>query len=1383
MVEFDKLQGNAVPVIIFILIVGIVFSLIASFGVPFIAGADTYEASEVISVHETDNEVIFELDEDGIENEVVVMADGDEIPWEDGKATVSRDLNNIVVETYPEGEGLYDIHEYEEDRLQMTIDRPEVVLAGQDVTYSLQSMASPSDYQDTRWFVEEELQQSGGTNFGHTFDETGEFEIEAQTVVDDITYTRTEDIEVFEPDEIVLETNITQTDVSVLESFDLTVEELTEQGIQNVDIDWGDGEETVASINDSVRYWYDEPGEYNITITAEDTDTGSVTEETISMNVGERDHDDQEVNIVNINVFDEDQQPISNATVTMEAQEETTDTQGLAQFRVLPGEYNVTASQDGFETESEEIFVVEDLRVDMSLDRITITEVDEPDDDNGIISNESLLDFEELDEEDIDEEELEQIREQGLLPNVLESMEGNGTPNDPYQISTYLELQAATVQPNSYYELVNNINAGLSQSQDIVNEVEDADLGDASQEFFELRMVQSKPEEINVEINGQEIDENQYTINRPGQDDPTIDSDRIYLVFIDEDEGQVSPSEMIDDVNAVDSVIASYDIPSPGGVARGFEPIESAGGTVNLDGNNHQIENLMINRPFEDNIGLYNQAVGGSVTNTQISADVTGEDNVGVILGRSDNVDIDQVSVGGSVEGTDSVGGMAGEALGTTISQSSSFTSTTGEEEVGGLVGSGIGDVTVSETAVQLLSVGGSISGSQDVGGVAGYLDSGEIQDVYTRASYTTRDEVSERFGGISGTVGSNTEVENVYTVSPQVETPNTDDSELIVSGNIAGVSEGDITNAYWDDTESANEFETGIGALEDGETDGVEALTTSQMQGSFAEDNMNGFNYDEVWESIPDDYPELISSTLQTNDPRVIIQTPDTGENIHDGTEPPFEFNVEVDVENFDLVPDQDTDAEEGEGQVYITIGDAWGAGTEIGVDEDEVFHYADGTSQGVVELEEEGETIALTAQLGTNNNTATQYSETIFINAVDSGDGTDEEDEEDEDDSGDGENGEGGSDDVPTVSLDVDSDSYEVIDITPDEMEDEILQDGQVGDLDPAFYLEPDTRYRIDIDSFMLEEHPVEILDVNDNPLLSMATDGEFEDDEDVDYEISGTSIEFTATEEFISRASTYQSANNEEVGGPIFRVGELRSLTVEAVDENGDRIDGADIQVVQDGEVVSEEIDSNGILNDQFVGGEYEIQASAEDRRDQWMIYELNEPDLVELKLIPEDMVLIEWSSEGDESYIIEDVMPSQKEFDIIQEGEETSNSGDNSGATLLQSEAYNSQSELLHHEGGHTVDNPTLVLEEGTRYRFVLDDMYDQHPIEIVDEDGNRLLSAEDVNGEMEDNPLIDWQELPEHGAVEFTVTGQLTDEATGYQCAVHTESMNGGIIFE
>jgi hypothetical protein len=68
--------------------------------------------------------------------------------------------------------------------------------------------------------------------------------------------------------------------------------------------------------------------------------------------------------------------------------------------------------------------------------------------------------------------------------------------------------------------------------------------------------------------------------------------------------------------------------------------------------------------------------------------------------------------------------------------------------------------------------------------------------------------------------------------------------------GGLLGNNQGTVSNSYWD-TEATGQSSSAVLPDSNG-------LTTSQMQGSSAEGNMDEFDFTSTWSTVEGDYPEL---------------------------------------------------------------------------------------------------------------------------------------------------------------------------------------------------------------------------------------------------------------------------------------------------------------------------------------------------------------------------------------------------------------------------------------------------------------------------------------------------------------------------------------------
>jgi filamentous hemagglutinin family protein len=134
--------------------------------------------------------------------------------------------------------------------------------------------------------------------------------------------------------------------------------------------------------------------------------------------------------------------------------------------------------------------------------------------------------------------------------------------------------------------------------------------------------------------------------------------------------------------------------------------------TGRLDGLNHTITNLIINRQSQNFVGLFGATSGAAISNVGLlGGSVTGNNNVGGLVGDNAGT-IQNVYVTGNVIGMNDVGGLGG-SNGGTISNSYATGSVSGNSFVGGLLGRNGGTISNVYST-------GSVSGTSDVGGLLG---------------------------------------------------------------------------------------------------------------------------------------------------------------------------------------------------------------------------------------------------------------------------------------------------------------------------------------------------------------------------------------------------------------------------------------------------------------------------------------------------------------------------------------------------------------------------------------------------------------------------------------------------------------------------------------
>jgi len=286
---------------------------------------------------------------------------------------------------------------------------------------------------------------------------------------------------------------------------------------------------------------------------------------------------------------------------------------------------------------------------------------------------------------------------------------------------------------------------------------------------------------------------------------------------------------------------------------KGWKPIVTFNGT--FDGKGYEIRDLSINRTDEDGVGLFGDVDGGVVRNVRVvNATVTGERNVGVLVGWNEGTVSNSYSTG-SVTGNQSVGGLVGWNGGTVRDSYSSSNVTGSNQYVGGLVGWNQGTVSKSYSS-------SNVTGSNDyVGGLVGW-NQHTVSSSNSTGSVSGDIYVGGLVGWNEGTVSSSNSTGNVKgndnvgglvgynylrsTVKESHSTGSVNGSNQHVGG-LAGWNEGTVEKCYSSSTVSGSLC---VGGLVGGnEHEGIvrDSYSTGSVSGTTGVGGLVGHNLDEV--------------------------------------------------------------------------------------------------------------------------------------------------------------------------------------------------------------------------------------------------------------------------------------------------------------------------------------------------------------------------------------------------------------------------------------------------------------------------------------------------------------------------------------------------------
>ena len=200
---------------------------------------------------------------------------------------------------------------------------------------------------------------------------------------------------------------------------------------------------------------------------------------------------------------------------------------------------------------------------------------------------------------------------------------------------------------------------------------------------------------------------------------------------------------------AADIDLASYGQSYAAGA--GWQPIgnESAPFTGIFSGNDFTINNLIINRSSENDVGLFARvSAAAKLQDVRLEeVNVSGNTNVGGLVGYGNAATITASSVMGTVSGTSRVGGLVGDGEGAMINVSSMAGTVRGTNTIGGLVGWGL-DANITFSYAM-----GTVQGEFfSVGGLMGVGESATITASYSMVM--VRSNGGGTVGGLAGTGG-----------------------------------------------------------------------------------------------------------------------------------------------------------------------------------------------------------------------------------------------------------------------------------------------------------------------------------------------------------------------------------------------------------------------------------------------------------------------------------------------------------------------------------------------------------------------------------------------------------------------------------------------------
>ncbi len=174
-----------------------------------------------------------------------------------------------------------------------------------------------------------------------------------------------------------------------------------------------------------------------------------------------------------------------------------------------------------------------------------------------------------------------------------------------------------------------------------------------------------------------------------------------------------------------------------------------------FDGGGYKVSGLYINQLSSDYQGLFGSIYGATIKDVSVSGTVSGDENVGGVVGQAYYSSVTNCYNSGSVSGsTYRLGGVVGTSHSTSVTNCYNSGSVSGSSYVGGVVGLFSSSYS-SYSSVTNCDNSGSVSGrSYDVGGVVGYsgTSSGSVYSTYVTNCYNSGSvSGNQSVGGVVG--------------------------------------------------------------------------------------------------------------------------------------------------------------------------------------------------------------------------------------------------------------------------------------------------------------------------------------------------------------------------------------------------------------------------------------------------------------------------------------------------------------------------------------------------------------------------------------------------------------------------------------------------------
>lgn len=276
---------------------------------------------------------------------------------------------------------------------------------------------------------------------------------------------------------------------------------------------------------------------------------------------------------------------------------------------------------------------------------------------------------------------------------------------------------------------------------------------------------------------------------------------------------------------------------------RGWTPVGTSTipFTGRFDGGGHELSHLFIELPGGVYVGLIGYASGSTIRDASFTdVSLHARSSLGTAAGQAYDSRIDLVSIQGTISGLNSVGGIAGQIVRSIIQRSQAdVTAWASGDYAGGIVGSVSSDASFNST-VSTCESSGMVRASSNAGGLIGSLGYGSLINSASHAAVLGYSQI----GGAVGLCGWNDpgSVVRCYSTGQIITEP----GGYHAGGLVGRLQNGQTYNSYWDTQSSGVSSSSGAAT----------GLNTSAMM---QRDSYRNWNFDTLWQIFEGtDYPVM---------------------------------------------------------------------------------------------------------------------------------------------------------------------------------------------------------------------------------------------------------------------------------------------------------------------------------------------------------------------------------------------------------------------------------------------------------------------------------------------------------------------------------------------